>query len=299
MNAALDKQTKCELCCSDQVHQYKSGVNKNNSGLLGSASTALLVDPLVRCKSCGVIYTYPRTIEKSDLKQYEEADNLNHQSQDEYRVKTFIKAVKKFNFLSNLKQERVLDIGCATGAFLRALEYLDYTSFEGIEPSKWSVDFINQNYNYEVKNDYFNPTLFNNKFNLIFAWDVIEHVPDPDEFVRDITKILEKNGYVFFNTPNHDSLSRKILKNGWPFYLKVHLYYFNDKSINYLMEKNGFQLIESRSHTQVLGLGYVMYRVFSQLSGKSSENIMIKLRKFDIIPISYKLGQKGYLFKYV
>ena len=44
------------------------------------------------------------------------------------------------------------------------------------------------------------------KFDIITAFDVIEHVLDPLNFLRKLKKKLKKNGIIFVYTPNIDSL---------------------------------------------------------------------------------------------
>ena len=71
------------------------------------------------------------------------------------------------------------------------------------------------------------------KFDLISFWDVFEHVIDLNKTLIICKKLLKKNGILLLNIPDHGSLSRKILKKNWPFYLNVHLYYFEKKNTQY------------------------------------------------------------------
>jgi len=45
-----------------------------------------------------------------------------------------------------------------------------------------------------------------NQFDLIIIQDVIEHLIDKDQFVKEVDRILKKNGYVFLSTPNKYSI---------------------------------------------------------------------------------------------
>jgi hypothetical protein len=50
-------------------------------------------------------------------------------------------------------------------------------------------------------------------WDLVTAFDVIEHVPDPIRFIEEIKKLSSQ--YIFFTTPNRD-----IYVNPWHYYLK-------------------------------------------------------------------------------
>lgn len=288
---------KCGLCGSNAISKFMKFSKVNSASGLSSASSDKLEDDLVRCRNCKIVFTYPRSISEEDLSQYADAENFDHQSQDKYREITFKRAIGKYLKTFRFK-EPILDIGCATGSFLSCLHSLGFRDFEGIEPSEWSVSYIRNNLNFNVKSGYFSASLYSKKFNFITAWDVIEHVPDPVSFINEIKKIILDGGYLFLNTPNHDSLSRKIFRRNWPFYLKVHLYYFNDFSLKYLLGKHGFKLVESKVHSQTLGLGYLLYRTLFLINKKIAIRLKPTLFKIDWIPVTYRIGQKGYLFKY-
>ena len=66
---------------------------------------------------------------------------------------------------------------------------------------------------------------------------VLEHIPNLHETLKTINKLIKKNGYIIINVPDYDSLARKILQKKWPFYLSVHLHYFNKNSLIKLSNK--------------------------------------------------------------
>lgn len=45
------------------------------------------------------------------------------------------------------------------------------------------------------------------RFDLVMAMDVIEHVPDPLPWLRDVWRVLKPGGSAFFTTPNYGSRS--------------------------------------------------------------------------------------------
>mgnify|MGYP001216931556 CR=1 FL=1 len=84
----------------------------------------------------------------------------------------------------------------------------------------------------------------NLKFDIVTAFDVIEHVESPVNFLNMIKKYLKKNGIVLIYTPNKNSLGFNYLK----FYNNLlcpptHLFYFAENSFRYLCKKTNFKLI--------------------------------------------------------
>jgi glycosyltransferase involved in cell wall biosynthesis len=157
----------------------------------------------------------------------------------------------------------LLEIGCGNGDFLyqaanRGLEV------EGIEYSShasgiaWNAllgnnakifcgelaDYVEKYHGY--------------KFDFIVFCDVIEHVRDPREFLKNLYELLKTDGQIFCITPSLDSLYAKILKNKWMEYKAEHLYYFNEKTLNALMFQSGFREIEIFSSKKILSIDYIV-----------------------------------------
>lgn len=48
------------------------------------------------------------------------------------------------------------------------------------------------------------------KFDFTFSLECIEHVENPRHFMREISRITKKSGYIFISTPNNHSLASKL-----------------------------------------------------------------------------------------
>jgi len=112
----------------------------------------------------------------------------------------YLPILKEFN-----KDARILELGCGRGIFLEFLVNNGYKSVFGIDVSKEQIDIAKvQNLNTEVIGvfEYLNNN--NEKFDLIFAIDLIEHF-HKDELIplfKGIYNNLENNGAFVFHTPN-------------------------------------------------------------------------------------------------
>ena len=76
-------------------------------------------------------------------------------------------------------------------------------------------------------NDYFN------QCDVVFSFDVIEHVEDPVLFLKQVKQLLAPNGELIIITPNRDEILMTLIPEIYSkhFYSTVHTWYFNRASL--------------------------------------------------------------------
>ncbi len=147
-----------------------------------------------------------------------------------------------------LPEGRWLDIGCSAGFILSVAKSANYDTY-GIE-----VDPLGVNHAREVLglNNIFQGTFEehrfdDNFFDIITLYDVIEHVQDLNEIVKELKRILSKNGVIEIWTPDigHWRVPEPLIE--WEAIKpSVHLYYFNKKTLSMLLNKHGLKIIKKR-----------------------------------------------------
>jgi len=83
-----------------------------------------------------------------------------------------------------------------------------------------------------------------NSFDIICSFQALEHMKDPEAFLRNIRKYLKPNGIIAIEVPNlYDSLAYIYdLPNHRQFFFhSAHLWYFTEKSLKKLMGKASFK----------------------------------------------------------
>lgn len=298
----LYKTILCPICNSNNykilIQGKKKSQNLKKLKKLYSSSNNLFIDQVVLCKKCLFIYINPRINNKIILSGYTEVIDKKFISQDKLRLKTFNKAIKKINSIINLKKIKVgLDVGTASGAFLVACKE-NNLNVHGIEPSKWLVKEFKKKSNIKVYSGAFENFSFKNKYDVIFFWDVLEHVFDLKKTIQKIKNILNHNGYLIINAPDYDSFARKIMQKKWPFFLSVHLYYFTLASLKRVLG-NDFVFIKKFPHFQFLEIGYVLKRAKKYFSIFKVLDLIFSKLKINHIPFVYNLGQTTFIFKNV
>lgn len=106
------------------------------------------------------------------------------------------------------KKQTVLDAGCGAGYGSYILATLGKASqVIGVDISKDAINYASQLY--KQKNISFLTSdirqlteISNNSIDLAVSFEVIEHIKEQNEFLREIKRILSKNGIMIVSTPN-------------------------------------------------------------------------------------------------
>jgi 2-polyprenyl-3-methyl-5-hydroxy-6-metoxy-1,4-benzoquinol methylase len=260
-----------------------------------SSSSDTFIDQVVKCLNCKFVYLNPRLDNNIILEGYTNVIDEKFISQDFLRLKTFSQSLKKIKKILNLSNKKILDVGTANGTFVKACLKNNIVA-EGIEPNKWLVNLGKKNDNLNLHCGSFEEFNFKKKYDFIFFWDVLEHVFDLNITKSKILNILNKNGYLIINCPDQDSIAQRILKFKWPFYLSVHLYYFNENSLKTFLKKD-FTLIKKFPHFQYLELDYVFERASKYFPFLSYFRKFLDFLKIKKLPFKYNMGQTTFIFK--
>lgn len=298
----LYEKIKCPICKSLDFLVIKKKVNlfsdiKKIKKFYYSSSDHKLIDQLVKCKTCKFIFLNPRINSKIILNSYKNTADKEFARYNSERCETFeinFKRVLKYIKIDNKKDFRILDIGTGGGAFLIALKKLGFKA-TGIEPSRWLVNQAKKKYKIDIIQGTIENYKIKKKYDLICFWDVFEHVIDLNLTLKICKNLLKKKGFLLFNLPDHGSLARKVLRSNWPFYLNVHLYYFEKQTIKKLLRNYNFKLEKDFMHFQKLPLRYILHRASNYF--KFFKVLMNYLPNKLNFGFWYNMGQKMYLFR--
>lgn len=83
------------------------------------------------------------------------------------------------------------------------------------------------------------------KFDTVFAWELIEHLLEPDQFLRLVRKVLKPGAPLILSTPNERSIETRKLGRDSSNVLFDHVRLYNPRSIAALFARNGFRVVET------------------------------------------------------
>ena len=289
---------KCPLCKKNNYEviinsQKKKEFTKSYIKNVFNSSSSVFDDQVVKCKNCKFIYLNPRIKQKIIDKSYSFSKDRKFISQNKNRIKTFKNTLTLISNQIDFSNKKILDIGSGGGAFLKACKDRNITA-EGIEPNKWLVNYSKKKYGINISTKNLNK--INKTYHIVSLFDVLEHIPNIKLTINKIYKLVKKDGFLIINVPDHNSLARKILKKNWPFYLTVHLHYFDKKSLSKLLDKK-FKLFYSKSYWQVLELSYVLERGSKYFRILKMLNQIIIFLGLGKISLKYNMGQTLFIFK--
>jgi SAM-dependent methyltransferase len=152
----------------------------------------------------------------------------------------------------------LLEIGCGHGEVLLAARNRGFR-VSGIELSAHAASIANRCLASPAVSvgTLETQSLAHDRFGAVLAADVIEHVRDPQGWLRRIHELLAPGGILLLVTPSLDSWTRRLLRTRWMEYKVEHLYYFSAVSIRRLLEGCGFEDIRVSPSRKVLTLDYV------------------------------------------
>ncbi len=217
---------------------------------------------LFTCHNCGVVTVRPR-LSNEEIQKYYPYDYISYPCPIQAETSRFKRFDRQFGVTRRRKkiekytkktEGKILDIGCATGVFLKEMKDHGWEAY-GVEPSNYASEIALNQLDLNVYNCYLDDVNFDdNYFDIVTLWDVFEHLPDPVRTMRIIRRILKPDGFIVITTPNTESWERKIFKQYWAGWdVPRHYNIFSDKAIDRLLKDQGMQINNLISFTGMIG----------------------------------------------
>lgn len=142
---------------------------------------------------------------------------------------------------------KLLDIGYGEGGLLGVAEKNNWECY-GTELSPQSLKYGAEK-GWKVSKDALNDTQFpKNGFDVVTLIELIEHVPNPDDFLQTAYSMLRPGGLLYLTTPNTESINRRWLGIDWTVVSPPeHITLWSPAGIKKAMARNSFRLKEIRT----------------------------------------------------
>lgn len=210
---------------------------------------------MVRCRNCSLLYASSiYEVDKTD-KLYEVSDFPYNKELDGLK-RTYGNCLR---YIENLisKKENFLEIGCGNGFLLEVAINQGWKNVVGIEPSIKAINQAKPNIRKKIVHSTFKSnSLKKDSYDLVFFAMVLEHVPDVNEFLSEIFKILNPDGVVIGICHDERHFLSRLLKNKHPIINDEHNYVFGKKTLEKIFLKNKFKNININDLKNYYSLDY-------------------------------------------
>lgn len=213
------------------------------------------------CDSCNTSFSLPR-VETSSIYQliYECGDKVSGYDRYWNYLNTITGKKKPIEYLANSepcywatyqaistnlklsKGAKILEVGSGLGYLTYSLRKTGFSSVHGLDISQEAVNKANETLgDYYVCADICQYTETHmEEFDAVILTEVIEHIENPVEFIKLLTKLLKIGGSIIMTTPN---------KSFYPSLCKwrtdsppVHCWWFSEKTFEYIAEKQSLSI---------------------------------------------------------
>lgn len=150
-------------------------------------------------------------------------------------------------YLKNSNNNKLLDIGCGNGNFIKKLQGFGWDTY-GIDMDEKAIAYCKSKKLNVSAGDIFSQNFNTNQFDVITINNVIEHLRHPIKVINKVYELLKPGGKLIVVTPNTESDLFFKYRSFW-YHLDPprHLFLFNEKNLQQMLEDNMFKITKSFS----------------------------------------------------
>lgn len=216
-------------------------------------------DDILQCERCGLVSARPT------LSQNEIVDGYVGVVDEEYLVEEGERR-ELFNWMCGqiagylVHGKRLFEVGSNVGLFLDTAQRNGWDA-RGIEPSKWAVEQGRSRFGVELRQgtieELDEPA---RSTDAIVMLDVLEHLTDPLDALVRLRPMLDDEGILLLSTVNLSGLHARLRGGEWPWFIRSHLYYFSEETLQAMLHKAGFSMVEWAIAPRAFHVSYIARR---------------------------------------
>lgn len=221
---------------------------------------------LFGCNACQLIYSDPQPralVERLYLREYDLAAHFGR-----FEERKLVLYARRLDALPDPGRgcDRLCDVGCGDGQFMAAAAARGWRPV-GVELNPPAAAHARSRGFEVVEGRLETAVLPRDAFDVVTAWDSLEHTPDPAAFLARMVALGRPGGMIALTTLNVHALVGRILGTRWSMITPDHFTYWHDRPLRIALERAGTAVGE----TATFGLGRDLVRPF--------ENAVSSLRR--------------------
>lgn len=219
-------------------------------------TVALAEGNLLRCKACGQLISqigaeaFRNSMQEFDSETGTLPGPVSQDRHDQRAARMFAR-IRRMLAIPEGASFRLLDIGCSTGALMLSAR-VHGISVEGVEPARRAACSAQGRGLKVFPGTLAEASFPESTFKAATLMEVIEHLPQPGEVLREIRRVLEPGGILVIGTGNAASWTVRLMGGRWD-YFQVgrhggHVSFYTPDSLRRLAARCGFRVerIETR-----------------------------------------------------
>ena len=226
---------------------------------------------VVRCSFCDFLYVSNVLSAVAIQNMYQEGyDNVRHIHGQ--RVNASVNINILGSLIPGIRNKSLLDVGSGYGFLLQSASRRYGMQVKGVELSLAERNYAQEKLGVKTYKD-ISQLPKNERFDVVTAFEVIEHVRDPVPFVNALIERVNNGGYLIIATDNFESEVVRRLGRGFPKWIPhEHISYFSPKTLGLLLNKfANLTIVGSCSFTPwELQLRSILARITFGRLGRSS-----------------------------
>lgn len=226
---------------------------------------------IVRCARCGHMQLDPMPAEEILSEAYAVAASDDYVEEEVGQRATARMALERIDRYAPPGERRLLDLGCWVGFLMAEARERGWDPL-GVEPSAFAAAYARDRLGLSVLNEgLFEASLPTGAFAAVTLGDVIEHLTAPGDALARIGSLLVPDGVLWMAIPDAGSRVARTLGRRWWSVIPTHVQYFTSSSIEALLERSGFRLLEITTAPKAFTVGYYLGRIggYSPVAGRA------------------------------
>lgn len=208
---------------------------------------------LLECKKCTGIFQEQIPNKSFSFNLYENYISYKEslKKKQNFDIKNYKKYFADATFIEKLIKKKpknisILDFGSGWGFWSKFINACNF-KVKSYEISNRRINYLKKNKIFVLKN----LKIIKEKFDFIYADQVFEHLPDPQETIKILGKVLKKKGYILLGFPSSFLFKYKLKKNYFPSkdcaHPLEHINILNRKCLSFMIKSTSLKIVNFKT----------------------------------------------------